>query len=183
MKLALAALLLVSTQLQPVYAATEAGWYLKVEVPRSNSPPPKPTVTVADRSSVPTFDPSSGKWLVPLDTTGSNFVIPYVVSGFGNEVVAVQIDIPTRIVKEHQSIYLGPPSLSEDEKSIREFWSTNRITSEPSDTRLQFRYLQDLLLLGTCLFHHLHHRHLYRVSGSRYILGNRQQWGIYHYHH
>lgn len=146
MKLALASFLLVATQLQPVYATAADGWYLKVEVPQGRSPPLRPTVTVADSTSNPIFDPSSGKWLVPLDTAGSTFVIPYVVAGLGSEVVAVRIDIPTRIVREHQSIYLGPPTLkSVDEKSIREFWSTNQITRDPSNTRLQFRYLQDLI--------------------------------------
>jgi hypothetical protein len=143
MKSALAIFFIAATLCQPVRADE---WYLRIEVPQGRSPPSKPTVTVADRPSTPRFDSSSGRWLVPLDTTGSNFVIPYVVDGLGNDVVAVRIDVPTRIVREHQTIFLGPPSLkSVDERSIREFWSNNQITREPSNIKLQFHYLQDLL--------------------------------------
>ncbi len=119
------------------------GHSLRIESP-NNADAPK--VLVGDTAKVPTLDRASGKWSVPIDPAPPNFVTSYLISSVDGSVVALQLSIPGRILSSNQLVYLVPPSIKVvDELAIRKLWSANEIVASPSDPRIQFRYLQDLV--------------------------------------
>jgi len=131
--------------LQAVWAATAVaqGHTLRIESPNSSK---APKVIVGDKASVPTLDPVTGKWTVPIDPNPPNFVTSYLISSTDGSVVAIHLSIPGRILSSNQLVYLVPPSIKVvDEVTVRSLWNSNEIVSSPRDPRVQFRYLQDLV--------------------------------------
>lgn len=125
--------------------AVGSDWYLKISVA---DPAGQPVLTIGNEQSNARFDSQDSLWRVPLRTNGPSFAVPYVIDTSDGDVIAVRLEVPTRGIKDHASVLVGPPKFNSiDERSIRDFWSTNRITKDPSDEQLQFQYLQDLIFV------------------------------------
>ena len=80
---------------------------------------------------------------------GSAFATTYVVKSNKPAILAVRLSIPTRVLETNPLVYLPLPSITTvDEKTMRELWATTEIFRSPSDERVQFRGLQDLLFIN-----------------------------------
>lgn len=140
--LALCALSLVP----PTWA--QKTWQLHIDVPSADRAH-APKVLLDDKTAPGlTLESGSGRWIVPISPVDSEFVTSYVVSLPDKNVVAVRVGVPARILDTNQSIAIIPTSLTQvDEATVRSIWRNNEITSRPSDPKVQFRYLQDLVYI------------------------------------
>ncbi len=130
----------------PAFAQQQ--WSLRIETPGSHASPPKVIESGAELSNVQ-FDAGAGRWIVPIRGTGAGFVTSYVVSLPNKNVVAVQLGVPTRLLEANQSVLISPRTIDTvDEAGVRKLWAANSITTQPSDARIQFRYLQDLVFIN-----------------------------------
>lgn len=131
-----------------VPAWAQQQWSLRIETPGSQASKPKVIESGAEVSNVQ-FDAGAGRWVVPIRGTGAGFVTSYVVSLPNKNVVAVRLGVPTRLLEANQSVLISPRTIDTvDEAGVRKLWATNSITSQPSDARVQFRYLQDLVFIN-----------------------------------
>lgn len=110
-----------------------------------------PMVRVGSASGSPTFDPSTGTWVVPVAVPGPSFVTTYAVTSNDAAIVAVKLEIPARILEDNPPlVYLPAPSVSvADDKTVRHLYESNDIDHAVSDSRVQFRYLQDLIFINS----------------------------------
>ena len=109
-----------------------------------------PRVQIGDTVNLPVEDPTTGKWMVPIDQNPPNFVTSYLIDSTDGSVVAIKLSIPGRIVGANQLVYLVPPSIQTvDEVNVRGLWESADLVELSSDPRTQFRYLQDLVYVNT----------------------------------
>ena len=149
--LQLAALALAAIAMAPLASAQGADRVLRIEAPADKLDGPEVKILGA-LPTRPTYDESISKWEVPLEMPGAAFATTYVVKSNEPTIVAVRLTIPTRVIDSNPLVYMPPPSVtSVDEKSMRELWETSDVFRSPSDERVQFRNLQDLLFINATL--------------------------------